>query len=212
MKHLIIVGARGWGREVYATAIAMEGYKKEFDIKGFLDSKKDAFDDLKGDYPPIIASPEDYEIQPDDIFFIAMGEPKWRKHYAELIERKGGRFMTIIAKGAFINKTAKIGEGSFISGWACISDNVVLGKHVIIHVFSDLGHDVCVGDYSTIEAYSFLGGYAKMGSESVMHVRSTLIRKKQIGNNVEVGASSVVMRNVPDNLHVIGNPAKKFEF
>ena len=51
MKHLIIVGARGWGREVYATAISLDGYKKDFDIKdltlqkeeveGLVDSKID---------------------------------------------------------------------------------------------------------------------------------------------------------------------------
>lgn len=213
MKHLIIVGARGWGREVYASAIYTESYKNgEYDIKGFLDSKADAFDGLKGEYPPILASPEDYQIQEDDVFFIALGEPKWRKHYAELIERKGGIFMSIICSGAFVNPSAAIGPGSFVSGWSCISDNVVLGKHTIIHVFSDLGHDVKVGDYSVIEAYSFLGGYAEVGSESVMHVRSTLIRHKKIGNNVEVGSSSVVMRNVADGLHVFGNPAKKIEY
>ena len=141
-----------------------------------------------------------------------MGEPKWRKYYAEIIEKKGGQFMSIISKSAFVNKTASIGEGSFVAGWTCISDNVVLGKHAVVHVFSALGHDVKVGDYCTIEAYSFLGGYAKMGNESVMHVRSTFIRTKSIGNNVEVGSSSVVMRNVADGLHVFGNPAKKIDF
>lgn len=212
MKHLIIVGARGWGREVYATATKLKTYKSEFDIKGFLDTKEDALTDLNGNYPPIIGTAENYKIQPDDVFFIAMGEPKWRKYYAEIIEKKGGKFMSIISDNAFVNKTATIGEGTFISGWTCISDNVILGKHVIIHVFSDLGHDATVGDYSTIEAYSFLGGYARMGNESVMHVRSTLIRKKSIGNCVDVGSGSVVIRNVPDNTHVFGNPAKKIEF
>ena len=209
MKHLLIVGARGWGREVYAAAIKTSAYLDgEYAIKGFLDSKSDAFEGLRGDYPPIICSPEDYEIQEDDIFFIAMGEPKWRKHYAQIIEEKGGRFLTIICQGASITPTASIGEGSFVSGWTCISDNVQLGKHSIIHVFSDLGHDSKVGDFSTIEAYSFLGGYAEVGECSVMHVRSTLIRHKKIGNNVEVGSSSVVIRNVKDGLHVFGNPAK----
>jgi hypothetical protein len=32
MKHLIIVGARGWGREVLAEAISLDSYKKDFDI------------------------------------------------------------------------------------------------------------------------------------------------------------------------------------
>ena len=213
MKQLLIVGARGWGREVYDAAIKTKAYLDgEYIIKGFLDSKSDAFEGLRGDYPPIICSPEDYEIQENDIFFIAMGEPKWRKHYAQIIEGKGGRFLTIICQGVSINSTASIGEGSFVSGWSCISDNVHLGKHAIVHVFCNLGHDVKIGDFSTIEAYSFLGGYSEVGECSIMHVRSTLIRHKKIGDYVEVGPGSVVMRNVKDGLHVFGNPAKRIDY
>lgn len=210
MKKLLIVGARGWGREVYATAIKTEAYiNGEYSVRGFLDSDTKSFDGLKGNFPPILCAPEDYEIEDDDVFFIAMGEPRWRKHYADLIEKKGGSFISIISPKAFVNPTASIGEGSFISGWSCISDNVQLGKHTVIHIFSDIGHDAKVGDFSTIEAYSFIGGYSEVGANSIMHVRSTLIRHKKIGNNVEVGSSSVVMRNVPDGQHVFGNPAKK---
>lgn len=213
MNQLIIIGARGWGREVFAAVQGTRGYRSgEFVIKGFLDSKIDALEGLNGNYPPILCAPEDYIIQPDDVFFVAMGEPKWRKYYAEMMAQKGARFMTIMCDGAYINPTATIGEGSFVAGWSCISDNVVLGKHTIIHTFCDLGHDAQVGDYSSIEAYAFLGGYARVGQESVMHVRSTLIRHKCIGNQVEVGASSVVMRNVPDGLHVFGNPAKRIDY
>lgn len=91
MKHLLIIGARGWGREVYAGAIGTKAYRdREYDVKGFLDSKADAFERLKGNYPPIICALEDYEIKPDDVFFVAMGEPKWHKHYAEMMQVKGG--------------------------------------------------------------------------------------------------------------------------
>ena len=213
MKHLIIVGARGWGREVYAAAKGTKEYQSgEYDIKGFLDSKTDALDGLKGEYPPILGAPETYEIQPDDVFFIAMGEPKWRKYYAEMMEAKGAEFISIICAGSFVNQTATVGEGSFVAGWSCVSDNVVLGKHTIVHVFCDLGHDAKVGDYSSIEAYSFLGGYSEVGKESVMHVRSTLITHKKIGNNVSIGSSSIVMRNVKDGLHMFGNPAQKIDY
>ena len=213
MKHLLIVGARGWGREVYASAVQSKAYRNgEYDIKGFLDSKADALSDLQGNFPPIICAPENYEIQTDDVFFIAMGEPKWRKHYAELIAAKGGTFQTMICDGAYFNPPAQLGEESYISRSSCISDNVLIGKHVIIHPFCDLGHDVHVGDYVSLEAYVFLGGFAQVGDESTMHVRSTLIRHKKIGKQVEVGASSVVMRNTKDGLHVMGIPAKTIEF
>ena len=213
MKHLLIVGARGWGREVLATVIHTQAYVNgELDVKGFLDSKSDAFEGLKGDYPPIISSPEDYVIQPDDVFFIAMGDSQWRKHYADVIEKKGGHFISIIGSKAYVNPTATVGEGSYISPLAIISDNVVIGKHVVLHIFSDVGHDVKIGDFSTIEAYCFLGGYSEVGSFTTMHVRSTLIRLKKVGDNVDVGASSVVTRNIKDGLHVFGIPAKKLSF
>lgn len=213
MKHLLIVGARGWGREVYAAFCRTEDYLNgSIDVKGFLDSKSDALDGLKGVYPPIICSPDDYLVQPDDVFFIAMGDPLWRKHYAEIIEQKGGEFHTIVCRNAYVVPNATIGKGSYVAGWTIVSDNVVLGAHSVIHSFCTIGHDARLGNYATLEAYSFLGGYAEMGECSIMHVRSTLIRHKKIGDGVSVGASSVVMRNVKDGLHVFGNPAKKIDF
>ena len=210
MKHLLIVGARGWGREVFGSVIQTKAFcEGEFDVKGFLDSKSDAFDGLNGQYPPILCSPEDYSIQPDDVFFVAMGDSKWRKYYSDIIEKKGGRFITIIGKDAWVFPSASIGEGSFVSSWATVSDNVIVGKHVIIHGSSILGHDAKVGDFSTLEAYCFLGGYSEVGSCSTMHVRSTLIKQKKIGNNVVVGACSLVIRNVEDETHVFGVPAVK---
>lgn len=212
MRHLIIVGARGWGREVYESArITRPFIQGVYDIKGFLDSKNDALDGLNGLYPPILSSPENYVPQSDDVFFIAMGDPKWRKYYAEMIEKKGGTFLTIICEGAYVNPTARIGDGSFIAGWTSISDSVNIGRHVMIHPFSNIGHDANIGDYSSIEAYVFIGGESSIGEESVMHVKSSIIRHKSIGNNVEVGINSVVMRNMPDGISVFGNPARKID-
>lgn len=213
MKHLLIIGARGWGREVYAAfKTSKEVLSGEMDIKGFLDSKTDAFEGLRGTYPPILGPVEDYVVQPDDIFFIAQGDSHWRKHYAEIIESKGGNFYTYISEGALINDTAQIGEGSFISGWCSVSDNVILGKHVILHPFTNIGHDAKVNNYGTLLSYVFLGGYAEVGEYSQMSPKSMIIPHKKIGDNVMVGAGSVVMRNVPDGISVLGNPAKKIEF
>lgn len=210
MKHLLIIGARGWGREVYYGALHSDAYRRgEFDIKGFLDSKADAFEGLKGDYPPIICSPEDYQIQPDDVFFVAMGDSKWRRHYAELIEQRGGHFLTIIEASAVVNPTSTIGDGSYIGRWSFVSDNVHVGKHVAIFGLCTLGHDAKVSDYSTLMSNVFLGGYAEVGEMSTMNPKSMIIRHKKIGANVTVGVGSVVIRSVKDGLSVFGNPAKK---
>lgn len=213
MKSLLIVGARGWGREVYSAFKNCDDVKNgRMLIKGFLDDKSDAFEGLRGEFPPIICAPEDYIIQPDDVFFIAMGEPNWRKHYAEIIKRKGGSFISYISPHASVFDTASVGEGSFIARWSSVSDNVKIGNHVIIHALAIIGHDAVVKDYGTLLSAVFLGGYTEVGECSQMSPKSMIIPHKKIGDNVLVGAGSVVMRNFPNGVHVFGNPAKKTDF
>lgn len=214
MKHLIIIGARGWGREVYQNAIhdfdpVLRG---EMDVKGFLDDKADAFAGLRGAFPPILGPVETYEIQPDDVFICALGDAKWRKKYAEIILAKGGKFVSIVARGARVRDTALIGKGSVICTGASVSDNVSIGDFAIIHPQSILGHDVKVGDYCTIESQVFMGGYSQIGDMTTMHVKSSIIPHKRVGNRVSVGLGSVVMRNYLDDVHLFGNPAKKMVF
>lgn len=207
MKNLIIIGARGWGREVLWSF--QMSYSDQYNFKGFLDSKADALDDLIGDFPPILSSVEDYVVEPDDIFFCALGDPYWRKHYAEIIEAKGGKFATYVSPCAIISPNTEIGEGTYIGSNTLVSDNVSIGKHVMVHGLCTLGHDVTIGNYVSIEAYSFFGGNSSVGDYSSIHVRSTIISHKSVGENASVGAGSVVIRKVKDGVHVFGNPATK---
>lgn len=213
MKNLVIIGARGWGREVCDSFMETDEYKSgELVIKGFLDDKNDALEGLKGNWPPIIGPVETYEVEPDDVFFCAMGDPHWRKHYADIISEKGGHFISFIHRTALVSPYATIGEGCFIAGYTSVSNNVTLGDHVVAHVFSDFGHDSSVGNYSTIESYCFLGGYASVGDLTVMHTKSSIIPHKSVGSECEVGICSVIMRNFKDGLRLFGNPARKAEF
>ncbi len=212
MKHLIIIGARGWGRECLWTAQNAKGYKTHYDIKGFLDSNHHALDGLKGTFPPILGAVEDYLPQPDDVFFCAMGDPKWRKHYAEIIENKGGVFMSLISPLAILNENTTIEPGCSIGANAIISDNVTIKKHTLIHGFCTIGHDCYLDEYSSLFSYVFLGGNSYIGKMSVMQPKSMIIPNKNIGDNVIVGAGSVVMRNIKDGLHVHGNPAVRIDY
>jgi len=212
MKHLLIIGARGWGREVYWLAQNTLAYQGgTYDIKGFLDDKSDALDGLVGNFPPIIGPVETYQIQQDDVFFCAMGNPLYRRKYAEIIEAKGGIFISLIDPFAIISPNAIIAPGTSIGAFAIISDNVKIGKHAMIHSYCVLGHDAEVCDYSSLEAFVFMGGHSVVGEMSVMHTKSSVIPYKKIGRNVEVGINSAVMRNIKDGQHVLGTPAVKVE-
>ena len=209
MKVLLIIGARGFGREVCQAVFSSPQFLSgDIIIKGFLDDKTDALDGYKGNWPPILSSVEDYVIQPNDVFFCALGQSSWRKHYADLIIARGGRFISIFHPAARISPVATFGDGCFVGPFSCVSPNVTVGKNVIIHAFSDLGHDSVVGDFATIESYVFLGGYSSVGELSTMHTKSSILPHKSIGRKCEVGIGSVVMRKFKDGVHVFGNPAR----
>lgn len=213
MKHLIIIGARGWGREVLGMARAFPQFRDgTYDIKGFLDDNADALNGLRGNFPPVLGAVETYMPQENDVFICALGDCKYRRKYSEIILAKGGEFISLIHPGSIVSPHAKIGFGVIVCNWCTISNNVEIGNFTMIHAFTALGHDVRIGAYNSIESYCFFGGYSQTGDNTTFHVRSSIIPHKKVGANCSVGFGSVVMRNFGDNLHLFGNPAKKLDF
>ena len=210
MKQLIIIGARGFGREVYDLALSCIKAGADFEIKGFLDDKKDAFSDFEG-YPPIISSVEDYVIQKDDVFTCAMGTPEWRKLYTEIILAKGGQFITLISPMATIRKNAHIGQGCIITHGSNISVDTYISDYTAI-LSSCLGHDVRIGMYSVLSGRVLLNGYVTIGDEAYLGCGAMVAPHKKIGNKAFVGIGSVVISNVKAGTKVFGNPAKKMVF
>ena len=209
MKNLLIIGARGFGREVYDLALDCISAGEEFNIKGFLDDKSDALDEFQG-YPPIISSVEDYEVQPDDIFICGLGDPKWRKVYTEKILNKGGEFTSLISPHAIIRRNAKIGKGCIITHFSNISMDVRIGDHCAI-LSSGLGHDVKVGSFSVLSGRVSLNGFVEVGEEAYIACGVCVAPHKKIGDRAFVGIGSVVIKNVKADTKVFGNPAKKIE-
>lgn len=211
MKNLLIIGARGAGRETFFTANHSIGFGTEFIVKGFLDGKADALDGL-GNYPPIISPVEDYIVKEDDVFVCALGDPYWRKYYVDIILQKGGKFISLIDKSASIGINAKIGIGCVIREFAVISCDVIIGNYVYVQPYVDIGHDAIVGDYCHLNTRAFMGGYSKMETMSIIHTHGVLMPHKTLCKGAIIGAGSVAIRNVKAGITVVGNPAKKIEY
>lgn len=211
LKDLIIIGARGFGREVYDLAMdIVSANQANFVVKGFLDDKSDALDGL-GKYPPILDSVEGYTIQPNDVFICGLGEPYWRKIYTEKILKKGGQFISLISPLAVVRRNAHIGVGCIVTHFSNISVDTYIGDHVAI-LGSSIGHDAKIGDYSVLSGRCSVNGFVEIGKEAYLACGVCVAPHKKIGDNAYCGMGSVVISNVKPGIKVFGNPAKKMDF
>ena len=211
MKNLIIVGARGFGREVYDLAAQCSGFNIEYVIKGFLDDKSDALQGF-ANYPQILSSVEDYKIEENDVFVCAMGSVKWKKHYAELILAKGGKFINLIHPSTKLNTNATVGTGLLVFMYANISNDCIVEDFVTIQGYVGLGHDTKICKWGHLSSYSFTGGFVILEEEVTLNTRATVLPNVIVRKGATVGAASLVIKNVKENTTVFGIPAKKIEF
>lgn len=210
MRNLYIIGARGFGREVYNLYLHCKDNLGDVECIGFLDDKITALDGYEG-YPPIISSVEEYEPQKNDVFVCALGDVRYKRKYAEMILNKGGNFISLIHPQTEIGLNTTYGMGLIVRTPCSISCDIRIGEFVTIMGYSVLGHDARIDSWAHLGAYTFLGGFSHIEESVTLHPGTRVLPHKKVCTNSIVGAGSVVLRNVKPNITVFGIPAKKIE-
>jgi sugar O-acyltransferase (sialic acid O-acetyltransferase NeuD family) len=211
MKNLVIIGAGGYGREVFNLAIHCNESTHHLNIKGFIDDNISALNNFQG-YPPVLSSIKDYKIEKDDVFVCAIGNIQLKKELCSHILDFGGNFISLIHPSTRINQNTKIGNGVLVFMNSNISNDCFIDDFVTIQGFVGLGHDTTIGKWSHINSYTFTGGGVIIGDEVLLNTRSTILPKVKICSNAVVGACSLVVRSIKEPITVFGVPAKKLTF
>ena len=204
-KNLVIAGAGEFGRELYWTILDAKGYGHDFIIKGYVDSADPStFTKLQ---VPLLGTPENYEIQDDDVFTCAIGNPISREKVVNCLLGRGARFINIIHKTSIIHGNVKYGTGLVICPFTSIGDSSEIGDYVVLNSYSAIGHDSVVGNYSCIMSHCDITGHTKIGKKVFVGGGAGTVPKAKIGDEAYVGAGSVVLRKVNPGVKVFGNPA-----
>lgn len=142
-------------------------------------------------------------------FIIGIGDNTLRSKLASMIFQNGGRLTSVCHPGACISKTAKIGEGTFISVNAIINSLVFIGQNCIINSGAIVEHECKISDNVHIAPSAVLAGNVQVGKNSFVGANSVIKQGIEIGRNVIIGAGSVVINDIPDNKKIVGNPGRE---
>lgn len=213
MKHLVIIGAGEFGRELYWHAQNSVGYGETFDIKGYIDD--DPYDPDSEKYKklsaPWLSGIADYNIEENDVFICAVGAADAREKTVNIIREKGGEFISVINNTSVIHGNVRIGEGSFIGPYTVIGDSVEIGNHVMLNTHSSIGHDAVLGDYTCVMSFVDITGCCIIGKKVYLASGCRMTPSTHIGDGAYVGIGSVVLRKVKAGSKVFGNPARAID-
>lgn len=206
MKKLYIVGAGGFGREVYAWVKQHPEFNKSWTLAGFLDDNADALMRF-GNFSSVIPL-KSHEVLNSNVYICALGLPLVKaKLMAPLIEQKA-EFISFVHPTAVIGERVKLGRGVVVCPGVSISVDISIGDFSMIGPNTTIGHDGTIGAWCTLCAQCDITGRVTINDGVFLGSRVSIIPGKKIGNKSILGAGSVVISDVPEGVTVVGNPAR----
>jgi len=208
LKKLIIVGAGGFGREIFSWVKDVPAYGYEWQVVGFLDDQPESINKYNFNVP-VIGSIHDYQPQADDLFVMGIAAPPQHKiAITQSLQNKGAKFTSLIHPSVIFGDDVTIGEGCVICRNVIFTCNIVVGSFVSINILSTIGHDVTIEDGCTLHPVVSISGFVKLGKGVQVGSHGCILPGVVVEDFATVGAGSVVLKYVKPGSTVLGVPAK----
>jgi len=215
MQDIVLLGAGGQAKDMLKN---IEEYnadqlsrQKRFNVLGCFDdvNKVKPGDSLMG--YSILPSIKCFERKPfrNARAICAIGDPVGKKVVVEKIRRYKVKFFNLIHPSIKIHPTVKLGTGVSIFYCSVISAICNIGDHVSINYLCSMSHDCYLGSYATFAPGVKIAGGGRLGEGVFMGINSCTIHNINIGRWSIIGAGTAVIKDIPSNVIVAGNPPKE---
>lgn len=210
MKDIVIYGAGGYGREIACLINRINALKPEWNLLGFLDDGVPI--GTKTEYGEVLGGLDFINNYPNEIsVVIAIGTPSIiQKLVAEIINPKVDFPNLIDPNVEFLDiNNVRMGKGNIICARCVVSCNVNIADFNLFNIGVGIGHDASFGSYNVLMPNVNISGGVETGNCNLFGVKSTVLQYLKVGNNVKIGANSLLMRKAKDDGLYFGTPANR---
>lgn len=203
-QPIVLIGYSG-----HAYVAADIATKSNFSLVGYLDQSPKENNPFNLPYLGTENAESVSSILKESQYFVAIGNNLIRGKVTEsLISRTGYLPATIIHPHAIIGIGVNIKHGCMIGPGAIINALAQLNKGVICNSGAIIEHECIIGEYAHIAPGAVLAGNVTIGAYTFIGANAVIKQGITIGKNVVVGAGTVIIRDIPDQVTVVGNPSK----
>ncbi len=173
----------------------------------FVDENRDAWGaEING--ARVVGGLDALEGETDYGVVIAIGKPPTRLAIADRLEAKGIPFLNAIHPAATIMPSVRLGRGLIVSPGVVIDTDAQIGDHAIFNAGCIVEHDDVVGRGATLSPAVHLAGRVTLGAGVFVGIGTNVVPRVTIGDGSIVAAGSMVAKDVPPRVMVMGNPAR----
>ena len=126
-----------------------------------------------------------------------------------LAEESDAEIPVLISPRAFVSKNAVIEKGTVVFHGAVVNSGAVIGQNCIVNSGAIVEHDAVIRDHVHIAPGAIVNGHCRIESGSLLGSGAVMVQQTSLGENVIIGAGSVVTKSISEPGVYAGVPAKK---
>ena len=205
---LVIVGARGHGKEIASLVEAINGVCPTWNLLGFVDD--DPVDEARASLGyPILGGLGWLEDHLGMSVAIAVGNPRSRAAVVARLAACDLIYPSLVHPSAILHEpTVEIGEGVLVFAGTTVMVEAVLRDHVHVNLHCTISHNAQIGAYSIVNPGANLSGDVILEPGVYIGTGACMIQGLTIGSGSIIGAGATVVDSIPANVVAVGTPAR----